>query len=73
MLGSALVNKFLLLQVAGYCIQKVKFDHFELTLDNLNTIYFYYRPEMRDVFSFFRFLEERNIWSNKLYEPFTEF
>ena len=40
MLVSALVNKFSLLQVAGYCIQKLKFDHFELTLNNLNLIFF---------------------------------
>ena len=55
------MNKFLLLQVVGYCLQKLKFDYFELTLNNLNEI-FYRRPEIRVVFSSklaFIFLEKK--------------
>ena len=40
MLVSTLMNRFLLMQVAGYCLQKLKFDYFELTLNNLNAIFF---------------------------------
>ena len=39
MLVSALMNKVLLRQVAGCCLQKIKFDYFELTLNNLNAIF----------------------------------
>ena len=39
MLVSALMSKFLLMQVAGCCLQKIKFDYFELTLNNLNAIF----------------------------------
>ena len=33
------MNKFLFLQVACYCLQKLKFDYSKLTVNNLKTIF----------------------------------
>ena len=59
MLVSTLMNRFLLMQVAGYCLQKLKFDYFELTLNNLNAIFFTEGLKWKMYFISLYFLEQR--------------
>ena len=76
MLVSAFSEHILLLQVVRYCLQKLKFDYFELTLNNLKAIFFAEGLKLEMHFLLSRFLyfwKKENVWKNKLYEPLRNF